>query len=237
MKLESQSVVNGSTSTESILRVISDWKPTVTTSTLTYQIISLLSQLTQQQKAGESGKLDTQPDWDSQFFEWARLSPPFMPASVDPLKIGTPVSPGSLLQWNTPMPKTTRMAEVAAEDEQQQLRQMRTFATGATRDAEDTKFDYEGFLSPLVVKRYAEYLHKHRIQADGQLRASDNWQKGIPRSAYIKSAWRHFMDWWSGHRSAETIRNEDFEDAICAVIFNASGYLFEHLKEQERKKF
>ena len=33
---------------------------------------------------------------------------------------------------------------------------MRTFATGATRDTEVEKLDYEGFLSPVVLKAYAE---------------------------------------------------------------------------------
>ena len=54
---------------------------------------------------------------------------------------------------------------------------MRTFDTGATRDSDNDKLDYEGFLSPLVLRRYAEYLHKHRKQSDGKIRTSDNWQK------------------------------------------------------------
>lgn len=112
---------------------------------------------------------------------------------------------------------------------------MRTFEGGATRDNDTDKLDYEAFLSPLVLKRYAQYLHKHRIQADGSIRAGDNWQsgKGIPRDVYMKSAFRHFMDWWGGHRNPSfgQERTEDLEDAICAVLFNASGYLHEHLKE------
>src|ERR1022692_3756819 len=79
-------------------------------------------------------------------------------------------------------------------------RTVRQFSTGATRDAEGDKFDYEAFLSPLVLQRYAAYMHKHRKQSDGKLRDGDNWAKGIPKDAYIKSAWRHFMDWWLQHR-------------------------------------
>lgn len=115
---------------------------------------------------------------------------------------------------------------------------MRRFDTGATRDAEDGKHDYEGFLSPLVLRHYAAYMHEHRIQADGELRPSDNWQKGIPRDAYMKSGWRHFMDWWTLHRGLPC---EDFhgdpvemEKALCAVIFNASGYLHEVVVRQAR---
>ena len=113
--------------------------------------------------------------------------------------------------------------------------EMRTFTTGATRDTDVGKYDYEGFLSPLVIERFAAYLHKHRIQSDGQQRASDNWQKGIPMDTYVKSAWRHFFDWWKQHRGYKS--SEDIEDSICAVIFNAQGYLHERLKEKEQRKF
>lgn len=108
---------------------------------------------------------------------------------------------------------------------------MRQFDTGATRDSEEDKFDYEGFLSPQVLARYAEYMHKHRIQADGSLRASDNWQKGIPLDAYMKSQWRHHMEWWTLHRS-EFQPLEELEEAVCAVLFNAMGYLHEILKKR-----
>jgi hypothetical protein len=105
---------------------------------------------------------------------------------------------------------------------------VRTFETGATRDTDTGKLDYEGFLSPLVLKRYAEFMHQNRMQTDGQLRASDNWQKGIPQEAYMKSGFRHFMAWWTNHR--ELPADETLEDALCALLFNVSGYLHEHLK-------
>jgi hypothetical protein len=111
---------------------------------------------------------------------------------------------------------------------------LRTFDTGATRDSETDKLDYEGFLSPVVLHRYAEYMHTHRIQADGSLRDSDNWQKGIPLAAYMKSLWRHVMDVWGHHRGLGPARSVTdtslIEDALCAVIFNASGYLHELIK-------
>lgn len=105
---------------------------------------------------------------------------------------------------------------------------VRQFSSGATRDQDAGKFDYEGFLSPLVLNRYAEYMHGHRKQPDGQLRDSDNWQKGIPLDAYMKSGWRHFMDVWSEHRGYSTA--EGLETALCATLFNLSGYLHEVLK-------
>lgn len=107
---------------------------------------------------------------------------------------------------------------------------MRTFETGATRNLDDDKYDYEGFLSPLVLERYAEYMHKHRKQADGVLRDSDNWQKGIPEAQYMKSGFRHFFDWWSWHRGLPVA--ETLEDALCALMFNVMGYLHETLKKR-----
>lgn len=107
---------------------------------------------------------------------------------------------------------------------------MRTFETGATRDTDTDKLDFEAFLSPLVLERYAEYMHRHRVQPDGSLRDGDNWQKGIPRDAYMKSAWRHFFDWWKEHRGLDS--REGLEDALCALLFNVSGYLHEVLKDK-----
>ena len=105
---------------------------------------------------------------------------------------------------------------------------MREFSTGATRDVDTEKYDYEGFLSPIVLERYAAYMHKHRHQADGKLRDSDNWQKGIPIPVYMKSLWRHFMDLWMGHRGKPI----DMEETLCAMLFNTMGYLHEHLQSK-----
>ena len=107
---------------------------------------------------------------------------------------------------------------------------MRQFDTGATRDDDAGKWDYEGFISPLVWRRFAAYMHKHRVQSDGELRASDNWQKGIPPEQYMKSLFRHFMDVWSNHR-AGFYATDDMEEALCALLFNVQGYLHQLLKE------
>jgi hypothetical protein len=116
---------------------------------------------------------------------------------------------------------------------------MRQFDSGATRDTDSGKNDYEGFLSPLVIERYGTYMTKHRKQADGSVRDSDNWQKGIPRNVYMKSLWRHFMDMWflhRGHKRYDKQRQEDItiDEAICAILFNVMGYLHEYLKEHQR---
>jgi len=110
---------------------------------------------------------------------------------------------------------------------------IRKFKTGATRDTNENKYDYEGFLSPIVLKRFAKYMNKHRIQSDGSLRDSDNWQKGIPKDAYIKSTFRHFLDLWLEHRGFKS--RENIEEALCAIIFNIQGYLHEEIKEKEKR--
>ena len=118
---------------------------------------------------------------------------------------------------------------------------MREFDTGATRDTDENKLDFDGFLSPLVLQRYAEYLNKYRKQADGKLRDSDNWQKGIPLAVYMKSAFRHFFSWWAYHRKADIAIKEDIEENLCGLLFNAMGYLHEYLKgnavEIDKPKF
>lgn len=105
----------------------------------------------------------------------------------------------------------------------------RTFSTGATRDTSIDKPDYEGFLSPLVIERFGQYMMDHQQQSDGRLRASDNWQKGIPEDVYIKSGFRHFMDWWMYHRTGASLVPVD--ELLCALMFNVMGYLHEHLKK------
>lgn len=108
------------------------------------------------------------------------------------------------------------------------VEKVRRFESGATRDTDAGKLDFEGFLSPMVIERYAEYMNKHRLQSDGQLRDSDNWQRGIPTAQYVKSLWRHFFAVWKGHRQGE-IGQED----VCALIFNAMGILHESLKKDK----
>jgi hypothetical protein len=133
---------------------------------------------------------------------------------------------------------------------------LRTFASGATRDTASGKLDPEGFLDPLVVVAFAEYMDRHRIQSDGSLRASDNWQAGFPRSQTMKSLWRHFLDLWLLHRGHPPVskdhrafyekdRTARFSlgfllpladayalestkrEVLCALYFNVSAYLRE----------
>ena len=120
-------------------------------------------------------------------------------------------------------------------------KEIRQFETGATRNASDHKFDYEGFLSPNVLTAYANYMHKHRMQANGELRDSDNWQKGIPVKQYVKSLVRHTIDLWSVYRGNKRACPDDGHDLglielCCAIMFNVQGLLFELLKGPAEEK-
>lgn len=119
---------------------------------------------------------------------------------------------------------------------------VRTFGTGATRNTDTDKLDYEGFLSPTVLRAFAEYMHTHRRQADGTLRPADNWQKGIPFEVYMKSLSRHFMDLWSLHRGVpvtnpETGQPVEMLEALMACLFNIQGYAFELLRAEGAAAF
>ena len=107
---------------------------------------------------------------------------------------------------------------------------MRVFNSGATRDADADKIDFAGFLSPLALKRFGEYMLHHQRQADGQRRRSDNWKLGIPLDAYYRSLMRHTQDvalHFDGYpgEARDTLENE-----LCAVLFNVQGMLHELMK-------
>lgn len=107
---------------------------------------------------------------------------------------------------------------------------MRTFETGATRDTDVGKIDYEGFLSPFVLERFGQYMLGHQVQADGEIRASDNWQKGIPMDQYFKSFMRHTVEFWKAARGADMPTADYMEELACAIMFNIMGWLHESLK-------
>jgi hypothetical protein len=110
---------------------------------------------------------------------------------------------------------------------------MRKFSTGATRDDNTDKFDYNGFNSSAVEHAFAAYMHKHRKQADGSMRGSDNWKAGIPKSAYLESLHRHFMDLWLVKEGNINLATEtSVVDILCAIRFNVNGLLHEELKDR-----
>ncbi|SFZ81684.1 hypothetical protein SAMN02983003_0633 [Devosia enhydra] len=113
---------------------------------------------------------------------------------------------------------------------------VRTFATGANRDLDENKLDFEAFLSPLVLQDYAVYMHGKRRLADGSLRDGDNWQKGIPVDAYMKSLARHWQDLWLHHRGYADLAVEDYPTTLAAMLFNVMGAYDVYLKAERAKQ-
>src|SRR5229473_4576782 len=109
-------------------------------------------------------------------------------------------------------------------------RPVTTFETGARRDSDFDKLDFESFEHPLVIERFAVYMNRHRTMANGQTRDADDWQLGIPIWRYVKSLVRHVTEVRKWHRGLAVAAPFDIEEVLCAVIFNAHGLLFEILR-------
>ena len=112
---------------------------------------------------------------------------------------------------------------------------MRYFPSGATRDDSIEKLEYARFMSPIVIKRYAEYMNLHRKQPDGNLREPDNWMNLFGdkhEDVCLDSLWRHLMDAWLINKGFKNEAREDLESALCAIMFNTQAWLFKILKEK-----
>jgi hypothetical protein len=108
----------------------------------------------------------------------------------------------------------------------------RRFESGAIRDSNEDKLDFESTFDPMTMESFAKFIHKHNKLPDGSMRPEDNWQKGIPKAEYMKSLFRHFMQAWKIHRGHKAYDNHGevtMEDALNGIIFNARGYLYEIL--------
>jgi len=119
---------------------------------------------------------------------------------------------------------------VQVKDEPTAKADMRVFESGATRNMEVDP-DYHGFLSPLALHAYGEYMHAHRLQADGTVRASDNWQLGMPDDSYVRSLVRHVHDVELIQDGYEELARHDERDDnvllahLSAALFNIQGML------------
>lgn len=133
-------------------------------------------------------------------------------------------------EWERAQGMEWRPPNTAGGEAIRQRPPIRTFSTGATRDTEEGKNDYEGFLSPAVIEAFGDYMTRHRVQADGSLRDSDNWKLGQPKSVYIKSAFRHFLDLWKEHCGYAS--RDGIDEALGGLLFNIMGYWLEYLRER-----
>ena len=115
---------------------------------------------------------------------------------------------------------------------------MRKFDSGATRDTDINKPSYIKALSPIVLQYYVDYLGRHRLQSDGNLRDWDNWKNVIPQDVYLDGLGRHEMAVWllcQGFPASDNHGSVTLEDSLCGVIFNAQGMLHELLKKDSEK--
>lgn len=116
------------------------------------------------------------------------------------------------------------------------MSEMRTWGD-ATRDSNTNKLDFVGFFDQNVLESYANYMNKHRLQADGTLRDSDNWKSYFGEEHYkvcFESAFRHFWDWWHEHNGEPS--RDGIDEAINGLLFNIFAYQSKRLKEQRDKQ-
>lgn len=95
---------------------------------------------------------------------------------------------------------------------------MRTFSTGATRNDDSNQLDLEAYRSPITDIVFGQYMKKHALQADGSMRAGDNWQKGIPTVSGLKSENRHHHDVWLEARGYDS--RDGVLEGLCGLKFN-----------------
>ena len=125
--------------------------------------------------------------------------------------------------------KAAGKGEPFGADREGPLPAIRTATTGASRDGDVGKLSYARGLSSQVLQRYLEYLGQHRTMKDGSLRDWDNWKRGMPVEWFAESLDRHVHDAIRASQGLPVPENATLEDLLCAVIFNASGWLFELL--------
>ena len=111
---------------------------------------------------------------------------------------------------------------------------MRRFKSGAFRDNDKQKINIIGSFSPLVIRRFAEFMRDHNIKEGALQRDEANWKKGMPTKSYFESKARHWLDTWL---TFEDYENFNIEDLLCADLFNTMGHLHEILiKKLKRRK-
>ena len=84
------------------------------------------------------------------------------------------------------------------------------FQGGAEREAATNKGRFD-LVPPLPLVRLAKHY-----EAGARKYAERNWEKGLPLSRFIDSAFRHLVQFMMGERS---------EDHLAAVLWNIAGYI------------
>ena len=113
---------------------------------------------------------------------------------------------------------------------------VRQWKTGANRDIAEDKLEVARFLSPLVIQRYCEYMHKNRFLKNGDVREPDNWKNLFGEEheqVCLDSLARHFLDLWLETEGGKG--REEKQDTLCAIMFNSMAILYKILKEENGK--
>lgn len=106
---------------------------------------------------------------------------------------------------------------------------MRVSSTGATRNDDNGKIDYR-YKSAVVSRAMGEYMHAHRKQKDGKIRAADNWKHGMPLEWYLKSFRGHLEDFeliMEGHKVTEGDKPVSLWHALFGLLFNLTAFMHE----------
>ena len=74
------------------------------------------------------------------------------------------------------------------------MNKIRKFESGASRNSNSGKFEYYKFINPINEFSFAKYMHSKRYLDNGELRDSDDWQKGIPQDSLLDSLTRHIKE-------------------------------------------
>lgn len=111
---------------------------------------------------------------------------------------------------------------------------MQGFAGGAMRSNNVARPDPVGYISPLAMAGFHDYMLRNQRMADGRMRRSDNWKAGMPCPRYMTSLLRHAHD---THTHWDSLKHgyaeDDYEalkalkEALYGIMFNAQGLLHE----------
>ena len=113
---------------------------------------------------------------------------------------------------------------------------LRMSESGAIRNSDIGKINYQGALSPLILEAYGKYIEKHSNLPDGTKRNNKNWQNlfGTPeehRQVCIESAWRHFIDLLKEHDGYNS--QDGIDEALGGLMFNIQAYWFSLLSDKK----
>ena len=102
------------------------------------------------------------------------------------------------------------------EEEIIDKKKSRQFASGAQRDANDTKSAIHN------LKGYTRLRFGYHMRIGANKYGDANWEKGLPTECYLESLDRHLAMFKEGDRS---------EDHLSAIMFGIQGCMINEQKE------